>query len=126
MAKITKIYEKVETKSCKHVTDVEMEIAKSDDNKYLILSTFGSSSRKEKGKASQIIHLDKETASDLVSILENRSYIGYKNENKLVVNANSTNTYSYYIVGEDGKGKFRERVSDEELAEALFYARVLD
>ena len=70
MAKITKIYEKVETKSCKHVTDVEMEIAKSDENKYLILSTFGSSSRKEKGKASQIIHLDKETASDLVSILQ--------------------------------------------------------
>ena len=70
MAKITKIYEKIETKSCKQVTDVEMEIAKSDDNKYLILSTFGSSSRKEKGKASQIIHLDKETASDLVSILQ--------------------------------------------------------
>ena len=40
MAKISKIYEKVETKACKHVTDVEMEVAKSDDNKYLILSNF--------------------------------------------------------------------------------------
>lgn len=70
MAKISKIYEKVETKACKHVTDVEMEVAKSDDNKYLILSTFGSDTRKEKGKASQIIHLDKETATELVSILQ--------------------------------------------------------
>ena len=78
------------------------------------------------GKGAGSIPTATAIVSDLVSILENRSYIGYKNENKLVVNANSTNTYSYYIVGEDGKGKFRERVSDEELAEALFYARVLD
>ena len=48
MAKITKIYKKVETKSCKHITSVEMEIAKSDDNKYIILSTFGSSSSQGK------------------------------------------------------------------------------
>lgn len=70
MAKITKIYKKVETKSCKHITSLEMEIAKSDDNKYIILSTFGSSSRKEPGKASQIIHLNKETASKLIAILQ--------------------------------------------------------
>ena len=70
MAKISKMYEKIETKTCKHVTNVEMEVAISDDNKYMILSTFGSNNRKEKGKASQIIHLDKETASKLVSILQ--------------------------------------------------------
>lgn len=71
MAKITKMYEKTETKACKNITDVEMEIAKSDDNEYIILSTFGSSSRKDTGKASQIIHLDKETASELVAVLQN-------------------------------------------------------
>lgn len=70
MAKINKIIETSYTKNCKHITNVEMEIAKSDDNKYLILSTFGSASRKEKGKASQIIHLDKNTASHLASILQ--------------------------------------------------------
>lgn len=70
MAKIAKMYEKPETKACKHITNVEMEIAKSEDNKYLILSTFGSNTRKEKGKASQIIHLDKETASGLLAILQ--------------------------------------------------------
>ena len=70
MAKITKMYKKNETKACKHITDVEMEIAKSDDNKYIVLSTFGSSSRKDAGKASQIIHLDKETASELITILQ--------------------------------------------------------
>ena len=42
MAKISKIYEKVETKACKHVTDVEMEVAKSDDNKYLISTGYDS------------------------------------------------------------------------------------
>lgn len=71
MAKIAKMHEKPETKACKHITNVEMEIAKSEDNRYIILSTFGSSSRKEPGKASQIIHLDKETASKLVTVLQN-------------------------------------------------------
>ena len=69
MARIKRIYEVSETKLSKHITDVEMEVAQSDDNQYLILSTFGSDSRKETGKASQIIHLDKEAASDLASIL---------------------------------------------------------
>lgn len=71
MAKIIKLYEKNETKACKNITDAEMEIAKSDDDKYIILSTFGSSLRKYPGKVSQIIHLDKKTASELVTVLQN-------------------------------------------------------
>ncbi|MCR5113731.1 MAG: homoserine dehydrogenase [Acholeplasmatales bacterium] len=78
------------------------------------------------GKGAGSIPTATAIVSDLVSILEGRSYIGYKNENALEVNKNAGNTYTYYIVGNDGKGKFRERVSDEELLAAKFYARVLD
>lgn len=70
MAKIKKIYETTNTKSCKRLTEVEMEISKSGNNEYLILSTFGSETRKEKGKVSQIIHLNKVTATNLVSVLQ--------------------------------------------------------
>jgi homoserine dehydrogenase len=78
------------------------------------------------GKGAGSIPTATAIVSDLVSILENRSYIGYKNENKLIVNSNQETNYSYFIVGEDGKGKFRDRVIDEELLQAKFYARVLD
>jgi len=47
-----------------------MEIAKSEDNQYLVLSTFGSETRKEKDKASQILHIDKSSANQLISILQ--------------------------------------------------------
>lgn len=70
MAIINKIYETSSTKNSKNITTAEMEITTTDNNRYLVLSTFGSNTRKEKGKASQIIHLDKETASELASILQ--------------------------------------------------------
>lgn len=70
MARISKIYETSNTKNSKNITTAEMEITTTDNNNYLVLSTFGSNTRKEKGKASQIIHLDKETATELVSILQ--------------------------------------------------------
>ena len=77
------------------------------------------------GKGAGSIPTATAIVSDLVSILENRSYIDYKNLNKFSVNKNLENTYTYYIVGNDNKGKFVERVSDEELRDAKFYARVL-
>ena len=77
------------------------------------------------GKGAGSIPTATAIVSDLVSILENRSYIDYKNLNKFSVNKNLENTYTYYIVGNDNKGKFLERVSDDELRDAKFYARVL-
>lgn len=60
MAIISKLYKTSNTKNSKNITTAEMEITTTDNNNYLVLSTFGSNTRKEKGKASQIIHLDKE------------------------------------------------------------------
>lgn len=39
------------------------------DKKYVRIQTFGSSERKERGKQSQVIHLDEETARTLVGYL---------------------------------------------------------
>ena len=38
-------------------------------NKYVRIQTFGSSQRQEKGKQSQVIHMDKNTAKQLVEFL---------------------------------------------------------
>ena len=70
MAKIKNIKIASGTKNTKRVTCVNMEIAKSEDNQYLVLSTFGSDARKEKDKASQILHIDKNSATQLISILQ--------------------------------------------------------
>lgn len=70
MTRISKIYETSNTKNSKNITTAEMEITTTDNNNYLVLSTFGSNTRKEKGKASQIIHLDKEIATELISIMQ--------------------------------------------------------
>ena len=40
------------------------------DEKYVRIQTFGSSQRQEKGKQSQVIHLDKNTAKQLVAYLK--------------------------------------------------------
>jgi len=47
-----------------------MAISFSDDNKYIIMETFGSINRQDKGKASQIIHLDKDMVNKLIEILK--------------------------------------------------------
>ena len=39
--------------------------------KYVRIQTFGSKMRKDKGKQSQVIHLDKETARQLIEYLKN-------------------------------------------------------
>ena len=62
MAKVVKIIKKI--------SEVEMAISFSDDNKYIIMETFGSINRQDKGKASQIIHLDKDMVNKLIEILK--------------------------------------------------------
>ena len=39
--------------------------------KYVRIQTFGSNHRKDKGKQSQVIHLNKDTAKQLVEYLQN-------------------------------------------------------
>ena len=77
------------------------------------------------GKGAGSIPTATAIVSDLVSILENRAYIGYKNERELVVNQNKETNYTYYIVDENNNGVFKENVKDEELLNSKFYARVL-
>lgn len=64
--------------------------------------------------------------SDIVSILENRSYIEFKNENHLVVNKNIKSNYKYYIFDENNNYKIVEGPSDSTLLSSKFYARVLE
>ncbi len=40
-----------------------------DGEKYVRIQTFGSKNRQEKGKQSQVIHLDRTTAKALVELL---------------------------------------------------------
>lgn len=77
------------------------------------------------GKGAGSIPTATAIVSDLVSILENRAYINYKNERNLIVNKNANNKYMYYIVDKNNNGKFIENVSDEDLLKSKFYARVL-
>ncbi len=77
------------------------------------------------GKGAGSIPTATAIVSDIVSILENRAYIDYKNERSLVVNKEVVNEYKYYIVDEKYQGEFKENVKDEELLNSKFYARVL-
>ena len=77
------------------------------------------------GKGAGSIPTATAIVSDLVSILENRAYIGYENKNELIVNKDQINDYTFYIVNTKNVGEFKTHVSDEELANAKFYARVL-
>ncbi len=76
------------------------------------------------GKGAGSIPTATAIVSDIVSILENRAYIEYKNERKLNVNT-IKNDYTFYIVNEKYEGEIKTSVSDEELQNAKFYARVL-
>ena len=71
MAKVVKIIKNKKLKTTnKKISEVEMAISFSDDNKYIIMETFGSINRQDKGKASQIIHLDKDMVNKLIEILK--------------------------------------------------------
>jgi len=77
------------------------------------------------GKGAGSIPTATAIVSDLVSILENRAYINYKNERKLIINNIDKKDYKYYIINQNNVGEFKESVSDEELLNSKFYARVL-
>ncbi|MGM9971655.1 MAG: homoserine dehydrogenase [Anaeroplasmataceae bacterium] len=62
--------------------------------------------------------------SDLIAIIEKRGYIQFKNENNLIVNKKPFNN-KYYVVSEDNSGEFKEGLTDAELKNYKFYARVI-
>ncbi len=77
------------------------------------------------GKGAGSIPTATAIVSDLVSILENRAYIDYKNENKLLVNKKQFNQATYYVIDKENKVSIRMDMADEELLESKFYARIL-
>ncbi|MBQ7641677.1 MAG: homoserine dehydrogenase [Acholeplasmatales bacterium] len=77
------------------------------------------------GKGAGSIPTATAIVSDLVSILENRAYIGYRNENKLVVNQKTNVCAKYYVIDKEDKVSIRMDMSDEELLASKFYARIL-
>ena len=50
---------------------IDILMATHNGEKYVRIQTFGSNNRQEKGKQSQVIHLDKNTAKQLVEFLKN-------------------------------------------------------
>lgn len=54
------------------ISEVECtyKVGNIDGEKYIALSTFGSSNRQKKSSASQIIHLDEKSALELVKLLK--------------------------------------------------------
>ena len=77
------------------------------------------------GKGAGSIPTATAIVSDLVSILENRAYINYKNINNLKVNQGLVNPYRYYVFSKDGSYIIKEGPTDKELQAAYFYARVI-
>lgn len=77
------------------------------------------------GKGAGSIPTATAIVSDLVSIIEGRAYIDYKNENNLIVNKNVKNKNTYYMVDSDNKVTIDSNVSDETLKGLKFYARIL-
>ncbi len=71
MAKIIS-FEKGIGKVKNNITDVEciynVDILKGE--KFVAFSTFGSRGRKDSGKASQVLHINKESAKEIVEILK--------------------------------------------------------
>lgn len=76
------------------------------------------------GKGAGSIPTATAIVSDLIAIIEKRSYIDFKNENKLICNNHLVN-YKYYVVDENNVGEFKEGLSDKELMSYKFYARVI-
>ena len=77
------------------------------------------------GKGAGSIPTATAIVSDVVAILENRSYVEFKNENKLIINANKTNNNTYYVVDRTDKVKIVDEITDAELQSTKFYARVI-
>ncbi|MBQ9900701.1 MAG: homoserine dehydrogenase [Acholeplasmatales bacterium] len=77
------------------------------------------------GKGAGSIPTATAIVSDLVSIIEKRAYIDYKNENQLEVNKKHVNSNTYYVIDNDNKVSLRMDIEDEELLASKFYARVL-
>ncbi len=70
MAKVRNISKSTEgTKLRGKITETDLEYSISEEGNLFIIRTFGSDVRKEVGKASQAIHLDKNKASELANIL---------------------------------------------------------
>ena len=72
MAIITKI-----TKTCNYTLRGGLTFCEAEYNdyfyegeKYVRIQTFGSNERQERGKQSQVIHLDKNTAIQIVQLLQ--------------------------------------------------------
>jgi len=63
--------------------------------------------------------------ADMIQIIDGRGYIDFKNERNLIVNAKPVN-YKYYVVDGTNHGEFKERLTDNELRNYAFYARVID
>lgn len=70
MARITKFI-KGTGKISARISEVECvyNVGESNGKKYVSFSTFGSADRQNGGSASQVLHIDKETAEKLVDIL---------------------------------------------------------
>lgn len=77
------------------------------------------------GKGAGSIPTASAIIADIVAIAEKRSYIEYKNANKLQVNKIKINPNEYYVIDRTGKASFETNVTDEHLIAAKFYARVL-
>ncbi len=73
MAKITKLNVTNEfyvTRSCVSECIAEVNVYKHFGESMVRLQTFGSSVRQEKGKQSQVLHIDKKIAIELVKVLK--------------------------------------------------------
>lgn len=72
MAKIIS-FDKGIGKVSSRISDVECvyNVGEVEGKKYVSLSTFGSSTRKNGGSASQVLHFDKESAEEIIKILKN-------------------------------------------------------
>lgn len=70
MAKIIRFI-KGDGKISKRITEVQCVYNTGEVNgeKYVSLSTCGSDTREDRGKASQVLHIDKETARIIIDIL---------------------------------------------------------
>ncbi len=71
MAKIVR-FVKGDGKISKRISEVQCvyNTGEVDGEKYVSLSTYGSDTREDRGKASQVIYIYKESATEIVKILK--------------------------------------------------------
>lgn len=72
MARIRSWHEAAAERARSRVTDVDatwaLEVGP-DENRILVIRTYGSDTRQDRGTSSQVIHLDKKAAGELLAIL---------------------------------------------------------